>query len=153
MGQSLASVYVHAVFSTKERRPLIKDPTVRKQLHAYLGGICNAKGSTCITVGGTEDHVHILYRQSRTESISDTIRSIKSGSSSWIKGHDRMLEFSWQSGYGAFSVGFRELDAIIAYIGNQEEHHRKVSFMDELRGMLEEHGIEYDEKYLWTDSD
>jgi len=149
MGQSLAAIYVHLVFSTKSRKPFIQDPDIRDELHNYLGGLCNTHGATVVRVGGTEDHVHILYRQSRTEDLSNTIRRVKAVSSSWFKDRSGSEEFAWQAGYGAFSVGIREIDAVVKYINSQEEHHRKVSFQDEFRRLLDEFKIAYDEKYVW----
>ena len=95
----------------------------------------------------------MLYRQSKTEDVASTIRQLKATSSSWIKANGGVHEFAWQVGYGAFSVGAREIPQIVHYIETQEEHHKTVSFKDELRGLLEEYGVPYDEKYLWEDDD
>lgn len=98
--------------------------------------------------GGVEDHIHILFRLSRTVSLAQVIEKTKTSTSKWIKTKGP-TDFAWQAGYGAFSVGPAEADRIIAYIKGQEEHHRKVTFQDELRGLLQESGMEFDERYLW----
>jgi putative transposase len=151
MPQSLAIIYVHLVFSTKDRLPLIADKSLRAELHSYLGGISNRLGYIPMVIGGVEDHVHILARQSKRIALSDWIRDLKANSSSWIKGQGSGLsQFSWQSGYGAFSVGAEGVEATRKYILDQEEHHKHVSFQDELRQILIEHGIEPDEAHLWN---
>jgi REP element-mobilizing transposase RayT len=150
MPQSLAQIYVHYVFSTKERRPFLKDKGLRDQLHAHLAGTCNGLASPCLIVGGVEDHVHILCRLSRTHSVSETVKELKRASSLWIKKEDRRLTaFHWQDGYGAFSVSPSHVAALIRYIQNQEQHHRQESFQDEFRRILHIYGLEYDERYVW----
>ena len=150
MPQSLAAVYIHIVFSTDDRRPFLKDPTLRAELHSYLGGASNALGCASLVVGGVEDHVHVLARQSRTISLSDWVRKVKTSSSQWLKRQDASLStFAWQSGYGAFSVGSKGVELVRGYIQNQEEHHRHFSFQDEFLQLLKEHGLEWDERYLW----
>lgn len=145
--QSLATVLVHAVFSTKDRTPwLISE--IRRELHPYLVGVLANIGCPSIQTGGVEDHVHILFRLSRTASLSQVIEKAKSSSSKWMKTKG-VPNFAWQAGYGAFSVGPGEANRIVAYIRGQEEHHRNVSFQDELRGLLREAGLEFDERYLW----
>jgi REP element-mobilizing transposase RayT len=149
MPQSLASVYLHVVFSTKNRAPFIT-PDLGARLHPYLTAIVIGNGTKVLDVGGVADHVHLLLSFGRSEKIADVVRDIKAGSSRWV--HDtfpRLRDFAWQNGYGAFSVGFRELPAVRAYIAGQEEHHRRASFQDEYRGLLREHGIEWDELYVW----
>ncbi|HEY0866442.1 MAG TPA: IS200/IS605 family transposase [Fimbriimonas sp.] len=146
MPQSLSCLYVHLVFSTKGRASMIPEEH-RSDLHAYFGGI--AKGIDCapLAIGGTTDHVHILLRLHRKKTVSDAVRDLKSNSSSWMK--SRRPEFSWQSGYGAFSVGEREVPGVKQYISSQEDHHANASFQDELRKLLREHNLEWDERYLW----
>ncbi len=146
MPQSLAAVYVHLVFSTKDRAPLI-GREIRSDLHAYLGGIAKNLGCQPLGIGGTEDHVHILTRLSKTVAIAGLVRDLKSNASSWAKGH--VPNFAWQAGYGAFSFGAGALATEQRYVANQEEHHKKESFKDELRRLLRESGTEWDETYLW----
>ncbi|BBO22588.1 MAG: hypothetical protein AMXMBFR19_16290 [Chthonomonadaceae bacterium] len=147
MPQSLATVLVHAVFSTKERTPWLT-PTIRQELHPYIVGVLANIGCPSIQTGGVEDHVHILFRLSRKMSLAQVIEKTKTSTSKWMKTKG-VAAFTWQAGYGAFSVGPMEADGVIAYIKGQEEHHRKISFQDELRGMLREAGMEFDERYFW----
>jgi putative transposase len=150
MPQSLAEIIVHAVFSTKDRRPLLKAPAIRQEMHRYLGGILGNLDCQPIIVGGVEDHVHLLCTLSRTCKLSDMVKEVKRGSSLWIKERDpRMGDFAWQAGYGIFSIGFSQIEAVRNYIASQEEHHRKHSFQDEFRSLLKRYGVEYDERYVW----
>ena len=150
MPQSLSSVYVHLVFSTKDRRPFLGDPAVRQALHAYLGSISKELESAPIKVGGVADHVHVLARLSRTLSQADWVKELKRVSNLWLK--DQSLEFKafeWQKGYSIFSVSQSNLPQVEQYVARQEEHHRKSSFQDELRALLERHQLEWDDKYVW----
>ena len=150
MPQSLSAVYVHIVFSTKERRPFIQALDLRTELHAYLGGVSNRLGCAPLIVGGVQDHVHILARQSRTITLANWVRDLKTSSSSWLKPREPSLSrFSWQAGYGAFSVDAGGIDHVRAYIRDQEEHHRSWSFQDEFRKLLREHDLTWDEKHVW----
>lgn len=142
------NLLTHLVFSTKDRRPFLHDG-IRPRVHQYLGGILrNIKGKA-ITVGGVEDHVHLLIESPPTLAISNAVRLIKSNSSKWI--HEELGEaaFHWQTKYGAFSVSRSNVPAVAKYIDHQEEHHRQITFQDEFRELLERHGIELDERYLW----
>jgi REP element-mobilizing transposase RayT len=145
--QSLSDVLVHIVFSTKNRTPWIT-PELRRELYPYLGAVLREMGCTPIQIGGVEDHVHVLLVLSRTVTIAQVVEKVKTSSSKWIKTKG-VPAFAWQGGYGAFSVAASQKDAVTAYIRGQEEHHRKVSFQDELRALLTEHGIAWDERYVW----
>jgi REP element-mobilizing transposase RayT len=145
MGSTFFSLHYHIVFSTKERRPFIKN-TWQPDLHSYLGGIINGMKGVAEIVGGVEDHVHLLVSLRPVHCIADVLRDLKKDSSAWAKKFDR--RFSWQEGYAAFTVSPTATDAVRRYIANQEEHHRKFSFIDELKSLLPAAGIEYDEKYL-----
>jgi putative transposase len=150
MSQSLSAVYVHAVFSTKERRRCFQNPSLRIEVHSFLGGISNDLGCSSIITGGTEDHIHQLVRFGRTITLADWIKEIKRRSNLWIKQREpRMRNFAWQAGYGVFSVSASNLDIVRQYIAEQEEHHRKITFQDEFRLMLKQHGLEWDERYVW----
>jgi REP element-mobilizing transposase RayT len=150
MAQSLAQIYLHVIFSTKQRRPLLQRMALRLELHQYLGGVCRALDSPSILVGGVADHVHILCQLSRTHSVAEVVREMKRESSKWLKTKDAELhDFHWQDGYGAFSVSPSHVKAVRTYIANQEEHHKKVSFQDELRQILKKYNVEYDERYVW----
>lgn len=150
VSQSLANVLVQLVFSTKNRYPFLSDNAIRNQMHAYLGGACNGLDCNVIIVGGTADHVHILCKLSRNISISKMVGEIKRESSKWVKTKSNMLsKFSWQNGYGIFSVGKSEVGKVKSYIFKQEEHHRKRSFQDEYRLFLKGYEVKYDERYVW----
>ena len=139
MPQSLSVVYLHLVFSTKDRAPFLRDPTIRGEMHAWLGSASGELGCPSLLVGGVEDHVHILARHGRTISQAD-----------WIKERDvRAGDFAWQAGYGVFSVSASNLDAVREYVAGQEEHHQKRSFQDEFRTLLKKHGETWDERYVW----
>ncbi len=150
MAQSLSKVLLHVVFSTKNRERWI-DESLRAGLHAYLAGACRGKGSVAYRVGGTVDHVHIACTLPRTLSISELLQEIKTESSVWMKDQAPSCRgFTWQAGYGAFSLGQSQLDSLIRYIDGQQEHHRKRSFKEEFRKLLDKYDVEYDERYLWT---
>ena len=150
MPQSLAKILVHTVFSTKERRPFLRDRNLREELHRYLGGILRQHDCQPIIVGGVEDHVHILGTLARTCDAATMVKELKRGSSLWLKTKgDDLQDFAWQNGYGIFSIGFSQIGAVRDYIAGQEVHHRKVTFQDELRALLRRYEIEFDERYVW----
>ena len=150
MPQSLSAVYIHLVFSTKERRPFLRDQTTRAALHAYLGGVSKQLECPPIIVGGVEDHVHLLARFGRTITQAEWVKELKRVSNLWLKEQGpSYADFQWQGGYSDFSVSRSNLDAVTKYITGQEEHHRKMGFQDEVRRLLKKHGIEYDERYVW----
>ena len=150
MPQSLVQIYVHIVFSTKDRMPFLKDTVFRGRVHAYLAGICNKQDCPAIIVGGVADHVHLLCRLGKQIDISSLIREIKRDSSSWVKEEEPTLSvFFWQSGYGAFSVSPSHVDALKNYIRDQEEHHKTDSFQDEFRRLCAKYGVPVDERYVW----
>jgi putative transposase len=142
------SLYYHFIFSTKERRPTIKEDW-EGRLHGYLGGILRGMNGVAEAVGGTDDHVHILASLRAIHSPAEVLRDLKANSTNWVRGIIANRWFGWQDGYGAFTVGRREIDAVRAYITNQKEHHRKMTFQEEYIRLLEESGIEFNRKYLW----
>jgi len=149
MSQSLSNVLIHLVFSTANRTNWI-DAEIQTEVHSYLAATCRSFGCPAIKIGGTENHVHILCRLSRTISISNLVVKIKTASSKWIKTKGNQYNlFAWQKGYGAFSIGESNVEALKKYIENQEKHHKQRSFQDELRSILKKYKIEYDERYLW----
>ncbi|MFO0950170.1 MAG: IS200/IS605 family transposase [Isosphaeraceae bacterium] len=149
MPQSLSSVLVHLIFSTKHREPLIIE-AVEPALHAYLAGALRAMGCPALAVGGMPDHVHALFLLARTTSISQVVEGLKTESSKWVKTQGPSYRaFHWQAGYGAFSVSPSRADETRSYIENQKEHHRVRSFQDEYRAFLKRHQIEFDERYVW----
>ena len=150
MGQSLVQIYVHVIFSTKNRQPFLTDLALRAKLHAYIAGICRNLNSSAVVVGGVEDHVHILCRLGKQVAVSDFVREIKRDSSKWVKSQGPILsQFHWQDGYGAFSTSPGHVDDLRAYIANQVEHHRKESFQDEFRCVCAKFGVEINEQYVW----
>ncbi len=147
MPQSLACVLIHLVFSTKNRQPSIA-ADIRPALHAYLGGILETLGCFPLRVGGTADHVHVLFSLSRTRTIADAVEEAKKGSSKWMK-QQGSADFWWQLGYGAFSVAQSQVPTVKRYIDNQEEHHRAYSYQDEIRQLLRRYQLSGDERYVW----
>ena len=149
MGQSLAKVYIHLIFSTKDREPLLLG-ALRVQMHASLAAVLNNHDCAALKVGGTSDHVHVLVRLSKSRTLAEVVEGIKTSSSRWIKTQARGLGgFHWQSGYGGFSVSPGELGDLVQYINEQEGHHRSLNFQDEYRQFLKSNEVEYDERYLW----
>ena len=121
-----------------------------KELHAYIATICRNHQSEAFRVGGTENHIHIACTLPRTITVSKLLEEIKKSSSSWIKTKDAQCKnFSWQAGYGAFSLGQSQLGKLVHYIDSQKEHHQRKTFQEELKELLDKYHIEYDEKYLW----
>jgi REP element-mobilizing transposase RayT len=149
MPQSLSAVYIHLVYSTKERRPFLKDETIRLSTHRYLGGISKKLGCAPIIVGGVDDHVHLLARLGRIITQAEWVKELKRVSSLWLKKEYRIRQLEWQGGYAAFSVSQSDLEQVTKYIANQAEHHKKTSFQDELRLLLQEHDVVWDERYIW----
>ncbi len=150
MPQSFSAVFIHMVFSTKNRTPYLRAESLREELHAYLGGVSKTLDAQPLMVGGTEDHIHALCRLGRELAIAGWVKEIKRISSSWIKDREPALrDFAWQAGYGAFSVSVSYIDVVLTYIAGQAEHHRKQSFQEDYRLLLRIHGIEWDERYVW----
>jgi len=115
-----------------------------------MAGTFSSLGNPCVIVGGVEDHVHVLFALSRTESLSKVVERVKVRATKFVKTeYPELADFSWQAGYAAFSVGQSEISRVRRYVESQEEHHKRISFRDELLTILREHGIEPDERYLW----
>ena len=149
MPQSLSKVYLHLIFSTKERLPLIESE-IEQELYKYMAGILKAQNCTAIIINGVSDHIHILNTFSRTITISKMIELVKKQSSKWIKTKGgKYKNFHWQAGYGSFSVSPSKVESVKRYIQNQKEHHKKIKFKEEFRKFLEEYKMEYDERYVW----
>lgn len=149
MPQSLAKVYLHVIFSTKDREPLLADEW-RDELFRVLGGTTNNLGCQSLVVGGIADHVHLLFQLGRTIAIADAVGKIKSTSSAWVNQNQRLpAVFHWQAGYGAFSVSQSNLEAVRQYVRSQPQHHAQQSFQDEFRAWLSRYEIEWDERYVW----
>lgn len=151
MAQSLCKIYLHIIFHIETTSPTIK-PEHLEQLHKYIGGLVNTTGCQVLCVGGTENHVHALIMLSKTETVAHVVEEMKRNSSRWIKTLPSGYEnFAWQGGYAAFSVSQSNVDTVIAYIGNQIEHHKKQSFRDEYVKFLKLYNIEYDERFVLSD--
>ncbi len=150
MPQSLSQLYVHLVFSTKNRQSFINEK-IAPELYAYMATVLHDEcKSPAKIIGGVEDHIHILFNLSRTWAIADVVEAAKTSTSKWVKtkGPD-LRKFSWQNGYGAFSVSRSNVDAVMKYIRDQKEHHAAAGFQDEFRGLLQKHEVEYDERFVW----
>ncbi len=149
MPQSLSYLLTHIVFSTKDRVAVL-NPAVRPALHAYLATVARNADCECFRAGGVADHVHLAIRLSRTLAMANLIEELKTSSSKWLKTQaPELAAFAWQRGYGVFSVGPSDLDALLHYIDNQEEHHRTRTFQDEYRAFLTKYRIDHDERYVW----
>jgi REP element-mobilizing transposase RayT len=149
MPHSLSDVLVHVIFSTKERRPMIADD-LRARLFGYMGSIVKERKGIPHIINGTKDHVHMLVSIPTTMSVAEMMRFVKGSSSRWVhQEFGKKRGFAWQSGYSVFSVSRSMFQQVHRYIARQQEHHRKVSFKEELIVFLRKHEIEYDEKYLW----
>jgi REP element-mobilizing transposase RayT len=136
MPQSFAAVYLHVVFSTKNRDPWLT-PELAPRDHEYVGEVVRGCGCRLLIAGGMPDHIHLLVSLGREVTISGLVREVKSASSRWV--HDTFADrrgFAWQAGYGAFSVSPSRLETVTRHITNQEEHHRDRTFQDEFRAML-----------------
>ena len=149
MSQSLSSVLIQLVFSTKNREPFITS-AIESELHPYIAKILRELKSPSLAIDGTNDHVHILFSLARVITIAELVEEVKTNSSKWIKTKGREFRtFHWQRGYGAFSIGQSNVTALKRYIRGQKQHHRRVTFQGEYRKFLKAYGIDYDEKYVW----
>jgi len=149
MSQSLSSILIHLVFSTKLREPFITSE-IEPELHAYLARVFHKCDSPSLLIGGAKDHIHPLFALSRTTSLAELVEEIKKSSSKWIKTKGtEFRNFQWQAGYGAFSIGQSGVFDLKRYITNQKEHHRHRSFQDEYRALLKRYDVEFDERYIW----
>jgi REP element-mobilizing transposase RayT len=149
MPQSLSSILVHLVFSTKNREPIIVGE-VEIELHKYMATVFRELKSPSLLIGGTEDHIHALFALSRTITVADLVEKVKTSSSKWIKTKGKPFrQFHWQSGYGAFSIGQSNVPALKRYIATQKEHHRRAEFQEEFRILCKKYGVDIDERYVW----
>ena len=149
MPKSLAQIYTHIVFSTKNRSPLIKR-RIRNELRLYMSKILQNHDTPVLEIEAVKDHVHILCSLSKNNALCKIIEEVKKSSSKWIKTKDEINpEFYWQNGYGAFSVSSSQLDDVSDYIRNQEKHHRRITFQEEFRRLLTRYNLECDERYVW----
>jgi putative transposase len=149
MASTLTNLLYHIVFSTKHREPIITAP-IRVELYKYMGGIIRGESGTLLEIGGIQDHVHLVTRFKTEPSVATMVKIVKSKSSKWLNEHPkRPSRFEWQRGYAAFTVSMSQLEIVRRYVRNQEQHHRRKTFQQELRQLLDKHGVEYDERYIW----
>ncbi len=147
---SYTSLFYHIVFSTKDRRPFLSDDTLSRTC-PYMGGIARKLKCQLLLANGVSDHVHLAAVVHPTVAIADFIGKVKSNSSGWI--HETfadLRDFDWQDGYAAFTVSPSVMPKVKEYIRSQPEHHKKMTFQEELIALLKKHDIEYDEKYIWA---
>jgi putative transposase len=152
MGQSLSQLYVHLIFSTKERKPLIQ-PEIKSDVHAYIAGTLKKYDSPALIINSVPDHIHILFRLSKNFALAEIVEEVKKQSSKWMKSiirSENESAFMWQKGYGAFSVSSSKVDVVQRYISRQEEHHCKVNLKEEMEKFMEEYEvIEYSPEFFW----
>jgi putative transposase len=149
MANSYTSLFVHIIFSTNSRERVLTS-AVRNRLWAYMGGIARENRMKALSIGGTSDHAHLLVLVPPVMPAAKAVQLIKGGSSKWL--HENFVplrKFAWQEGYGAFSIGASQIDAVSEYIARQEEHHRIRTFQEEYLAFLKEYNVDYDERYVW----
>lgn len=150
MAGTYTNLLYHLTFSTCDRIPMISE-TLKSDLYSYIGGIIRGEGGTLLEINGMPDHVHLLAKFKPTKPVSEMLNRIKAKSSKWVNGEkSNMRKFGWQDGYAAFSVSESQVAPVRRYIQDQESHHSRRSFQDEFRSLLDKHGIEYEERYLWV---
>ena len=149
MSHTFTNLLTHVIFSTKDRQSLIT-AALHDDLLAYLGGIVRELGGVLRAANARIDHVHLLCSLPPTVATADALRVVKTNSSRWVHRSRRLAGFEWQTGYGAFSVSQSLASAVVRYIGDQEKHHRRVTFQEEFVAFLKKHGIAYDERCIWS---
>jgi len=147
MAHTYANLLTHALFSTKDRRPSIRSE-MKPDLYAYMGGIMTNLRAKPVLVNGPQDHVHMLFVLPATLSLADFMEKLKANSSKWVNENSPRSAFAWQTGYTAFSVSESRLSDVKAYILHQEEHHRKLSYQEEVVALLKKHGVEFDPRFV-----
>ena len=151
MASTHHGLLIHVIFSTKLRYPLIRD-SWRDDLFAYIGGIARDHKAALLASGGVEDHVHLLLKIHPSFAVADTVKLIKANSSRWINQERKVTaRFTWQRGYGAFSVSQSQSGAVKRYLANQRVHHQRQTFRDEYLEILRRHAIEFDERYVFDE--
>ena len=149
MASTLTNLLYHIVFTTRKKQDFII-PALSVELYPYIGGIIREDKGKLLKIGGILNHIQILARFSASISVSEMMRRVKGSSSKWVNESSRSTQhFSWQRGYGAFSVSESAVENVISYIGNQDEHHKKITFEEEFLLLLQKYKISYDEKYIW----
>lgn len=149
MPNTYSNLLFHVVFSTKERRKLLSKE-LRSRLFRYVSGIADKNNFKIIKLGGVDDHIHILFSLNPEMSVAKAVQLLKGNSAKWL--HENFTDlamFSWQVGYGAFTVSKSQVGIIQKYIDNQEEYHKKMSFEEEYVELLKRNKIDFDPKYLF----
>jgi putative transposase len=148
MAHSFTGIYLHIIFSTKNRTRMLS-PELRDRLFPYMGGLIRERNGDALLINGVEDHIHILTRFPATITLSDFLRDVKSISAGWVRDVFRDAgQFGWQTGYAAFSVSKTNVDTVREYIAQQEEHHKRKTFEEEYLEFLQRAGIEYDPRFV-----
>ena len=147
MAHTYTNLLTHALFSTKDRQPIIR-PDMKSDLYAYMGGIINSLKGKPILINGPKDHVHLLFVLPASLSLSDFMEKLKANSSKWVNERSGRRWFSWQTGYAAFSVSQSKLGEVKEYIKTQEDHHRRLTYQEEVIALLKKHGVEFDPRYV-----
>ena len=149
MSQSLSKMYIHVTYGTRFRKNLISRDFA-PQLHAYLAAVHKDQDCPALIINSVPDHIHILFRMSKTVYLADLIEHVKKNSSKWVKCQSFGSEsFYWQNGYGAFSISSSKVESFRSYIKKQKEHHQNMSFEEEYKDMLKENNVEFDARYIW----
>ncbi|PKD42729.1 IS200/IS605 family transposase [Rhodohalobacter barkolensis] len=150
MSQSLSKLYIHLIFSTKGRQPLIPRGT-QSDLHSYMAGIFIRNESPAIIINSVPDHLHVLFRLSKNMALAGVVEQVKKSTSKWMKERTGSSSFFWQRGYGAFSVSSSKVDLVARYIARQEEHHKHMGYREEIERFMKEYDvIEYNTDYFWN---
>lgn len=149
MPNTYTQIHIQAIFAVKKRTGLIQKEW-KDELYKYITGIIQHYDHKLLAINGMPDHLHAFFGMRPTQSLSDLMQDVKGNSSKWINEKKFIKDrFEWQEGYGAFSYSKSQVPKVIAYIQNQEAHHRKISFLDEYKNFLEKFGIDYDERYIF----
>ena len=151
MSNTYSQLYVHCVFAPKYRSALLL-PHFDERLRQYITAIIQRRGHKMLAINNVEDHLHLLFGWAPKESLSSIMEAVKGDSSKWINTQDFLpRKFNWQSGYGAFSHSRSQIDGVVKYIMNQQEHHKRETFLEEYRRVLTNNGVEFDEQYLFRE--
>lgn len=148
MAHTFANLLTHVIFSTKDRQPLMSRD-LKPDLLAYMGGIARELHGKCVAVNSMPDHLHMLLWLPASLAIAEALRLVKTNSSRWVRQKLGRSAFAWQTGYAAFSVSRSNASSVVKYIGEQEKHHRRVTFQEEFISFLKKNGVCYDERYIW----
>ena len=150
MGSTLSNLVYHVIFSTKNREPLI-NPKLCNALYGHIGGIIKSESAILLQIGGMPDHIHIVLKLKPVHSLSEIMKKLKGCSSKWVNEQAFLNErFSWQEGYGAFTVSESQIGAVVQYVKNQKSHHQNFTYKEEFTQFLKHHRVEFEERFLFT---